>query len=80
MNLNSLFNKAKDENNIPNELYQKYGVKKGLRNEDGTGVLIGLTRIADVVGYQRDENNNKIDIYGQLYYRDYEINDLIKIL
>ena len=30
MNLNSLFNKAKDENNIPNELYQKYGVKKSL--------------------------------------------------
>ncbi|MEG1638604.1 MAG: citrate synthase, partial [Erysipelotrichaceae bacterium] len=38
-------------NHIDNPLYSKYFVKKGLRNEDGTGVLVGLTKIADVVGY-----------------------------
>ena len=32
-------------------LYQKYGVKRGLRNGDGTGVLVGLTRIGNVHGY-----------------------------
>ena len=51
--------KARDgDNNINNNLYTKYDVKKGLRNEDGTGVLVGLTKIADVVGYKR-ENNKK---------------------
>ena len=64
-----IFKKYINENKIPNELYKKYNVKKGLRNEDGTGVLIGLTRIADVVGYIRDEEGNKIDIPGELYYR-----------
>ncbi len=65
----NIFEKYISENKIPNELYKKYNVKKGLRNEDGTGVLIGLTRIADVVGYIRDEEGNKIDIPGELYYR-----------
>jgi citrate synthase len=39
------FERLLKEQNIPNELYSKYQVKKGLRNEDGTGVLVGLTRI-----------------------------------
>ena len=64
-----IFKKYINENKIPNELYKKYNVKKGLRNEDGTGVLIGLTRISDVVGYVRDEKGNKKDIPGELYYR-----------
>ncbi len=64
-----IFKKYVSENKIPNELYKKYNVKKGLRNEDGTGVLIGLTRISDVVGYVRDEKGNKKDIPGELYYR-----------
>ncbi len=64
-----IFKKYISENKIPNELYKKYNVKKGLRNEDGTGVLIGLTRIADVVGYVRDSEDKKIDIPGELYYR-----------
>ena len=38
---------------IDNELFQKYDVKRGLRNEDGTGVLVGLTKIGNVVGYER---------------------------
>ena len=42
-------NQVKRNNRIENELYSKYDVKKGLRNEDGTGVLVGLTKIADVV-------------------------------
>ena len=38
---------------IDNELFTLFGVKRGLRNEDGTGVLVGLTKIGNVVGYER---------------------------
>ena len=37
---------------ISNDLYEKYNVKKGLRNANGTGVLVLLTKISDVHGYQ----------------------------
>lgn len=67
------------DNNIENELYTKYNVKKGLRNEDHTGVLVGLTQIADVVGYVK-EDNKKIECEGKLYYRGYEISSLMNRL
>lgn len=77
--LEQLYNKSLVENDIPNEWYTRYGVKKGLRNEDGTGVLIGLTRVADVVGYEKVDNR-KINCEGRLYYRGYEISDLVSKL
>lgn len=43
----------KDCTRIDNELFPKYDVKRGLRNEDGTGVLVGLTKVGNVVGYER---------------------------
>ncbi len=64
-----LFEQSKVTQKIDHESYRKYNVKKGLRNEDGTGVLIGLTRIADVVGYIKDEKGNKINCEGDLIYR-----------
>jgi citrate synthase len=70
-----IFNETEKYNEIPNELYSKYGVKKGLRNEDGTGVLIGLTKICDVVGYKIIDSK-KIDEEGQLYLRGYKISDI----
>ncbi|MEG0169328.1 citrate synthase [Anaerorhabdus sp.] len=73
-----IFEKSTIENNISHDLYTTYNVKKGLRNEDGTGVLIGLTRIADVVGYQRNEEGNKVDAHGELYYRGIELKDLLE--
>ena len=66
--LQKIFQESIPENKIDNELYTKYDVKKGLRNEDGTGVLIGLTRIADVVGYKLVDGK-KVDDRGELYYR-----------
>ena len=39
---------AKQACRIDNELFTKYNVKRGLRNEDGTGVLVGLTKIGNV--------------------------------
>lgn len=62
---------------IDAELFRKLDVKRGLRNEDGTGVLVGLTNIGNVVGYERTADGLK-PIEGRLYYRGYEIADLAK--
>lgn len=57
---------------------EKLGVKRGLRNADGTGVLAGLTNVADVIGYERNENNEIIPIDGDLLYRGISIKDIAK--
>ena len=64
-------------NFIDPEISEKLGIKRGLRNADGTGVLAGLTNICDVIGYQRDENNNIIPIDGKLIYRGIDLNDIV---
>ncbi len=61
---------------INSELYKKYDVKRGLRNLNGTGVLVGLTRIGDVVGYEI-KDGEKIAIPGKLIYRGYNVEDLV---
>lgn len=76
INIAQFYGKSLNFTNIPHDLYPKYNVKRGLRNEDKTGVLIGLTRIADVVGYKLDENGKKVDAEGELYYRGINIMDL----
>ena len=62
---------------IDRSLYEKYDVKRGLRNANGTGVLVGLTSIGDVVGYEV-EDNKKIAVPGRLIYRGYNVEDLIE--
>ena len=74
--IQDFFEKSLVENHIDNELYQTYSVKKGLRNEDGTGVLVGLTKISDVVGY-KIQDGEKTDDYGSLYYRGINVEDII---
>ena len=58
-------------------LFRKLDVKRGLRNEDGTGVLVGLTNIGNVVGYER-RAEGLVPIEGRLYFRGYEIADLTR--
>ncbi len=62
---------------IDHGLYEKYDVKRGLRNSNGTGVLVGLTSIGDVVGYEV-KDGQKIAVPGRLVYRGYNVEDLIK--
>ena len=62
---------------IDPSLYEKYDVKRGLRNANGTGVLVGLTSIGDVVGYEV-KDGKKIAIPGRLIYRGYNVEDLVK--
>lgn len=60
---------------IDNSLYDKYDVKRGLRNANGTGVLVGLTKVSDVYGYKMVDGK-KVDDEGHLYYRDIDLYDL----
>lgn len=71
------YGRSRNYTDIPSKLYKEFNVKKGLRNEDGTGVRMGLTRISDVVGYDFADGK-KVSIDGELYYRGYRINDLVK--
>ena len=56
--------------------YSRYSVKRGLRNEDGSGVLVGLTKIGEVHGYVMDEGEKKPDV-GNLRYRGISVTDLV---
>ena len=53
-----LSDEVKNSCKIANDLFQKYGVKRGLRNEDGSGVLGGHTNIGNVVGYERPDDGH----------------------
>ncbi len=62
--------------NIPKELYAKYNVKRGLRDESGQGVLTGLTEIAEVHSYTiRDMEYVPCD--GKLFYRGIDIEEIV---
>jgi citrate synthase len=62
---------------IDPQLFDKFSVKRGLRNADHTGVLVGLTNIGDVVGYTK-ENDKMVPADGRLLYRGIDIEDLVK--
>lgn len=58
-------------------LYRKYGVKRGLRNDNGTGVLVGLTTIGNVHGYVMNEGEKQA-VPGELYYRGINVKDIVQ--
>ena len=74
--VNRLTEKIASNNFIESEYYDRYKVKRGLRNENGTGVLVGLTRIGSVTGYQV-KNDEKLPAEGELYYRGINIKDMV---
>lgn len=59
------------------ELFKKYSVKRGLRNDDGTGVMAGLTSVGAVIGYYIDDGEKR-PAEGHLRYRGYDITDLVR--
>lgn len=71
---------VKNSSKVDGDAFQHYGVKRGLRNEDGTGVLVGLTNIGNVVGYERDEDGKMQPTQGKLFYRGYELDDIVSPL
>ena len=68
-----------EHDTISDELFREYGVNRGLRDINGKGVLTGLTRISKVVSF-KDENGEHVPCDGELWYRGYNINTLIKNL
>ncbi|MDP4270983.1 MAG: citrate/2-methylcitrate synthase [Bacteroidota bacterium] len=63
---------------IDPELFTKFNVKRGLRNEDHSGVLVGLTNVGDVVGYERLPEGGLQAVPGKLLYRGIDVDDLVK--
>ena len=59
------------------EKYYRDEVKRGLRNSDGTGVPIGVTRVGSVLGYMI-EDGVRVPVPGQLYYRGIELNEIVE--
>ncbi|MDD3402345.1 MAG: citrate/2-methylcitrate synthase [Hespellia sp.] len=68
---------CEENNQIERELYTKYEVKRGLRDLNGKGVLAGLTNISDVCA-KKMVDGEEIPCPGNLYYRGYNIKDIVK--
>ena len=76
--LQEKYNDLLNEEAIDCNLYDKYDVKRGLRNNNGTGVLVGLTRVAEVSGYVVDDNVKKPK-EGNLYYRGIDVSEVARL-
>jgi len=74
--IDGLCDMAKNNNFIDPELFSKYNVKRGLRDLNGKGVLVGLTEIGEVHAYIIDENET-IPVAGRLIYRGIDINKIV---
>ncbi len=72
----TMYTSFSDNNMIPGNYFEKYNVKRGLRNADGTGVMAGVTNICNVHGYVIDDGEKK-PAEGELILRGYNIKDLI---
>lgn len=74
--IENLANRANESNYINPDLFSQYDVKRGLRDLNGRGVLTGLTNISDVRA-NKIENGEFIPLPGKLFYRGYDVEDLI---
>ena len=72
----SLYDNITKVNSVDPELYERYPVKRGLRNSDGSGVIAGITNISNVHGYMMSEGD-KIADEGKLTLRGYDLYDLL---
>jgi len=72
-----LSDEMKNVTKMDADLFRKMDVKRGLRNEDGTGVLVGLTNVGNVVGYERNTDGELTAIDGKLFFRGYDVKDIV---
>lgn len=73
---NALYSDIVAVNSVDPALYDIYPVKRGLRNNDGSGVIAGITNISNVHGYMMNEGD-KVPVEGELTFRGYSIYDLL---
>ncbi len=66
-----------NSNHITSDLYEKYDVKRGLRDVNGNGVVAGLTEISRIRSKEKDEKGREISCEGQLYYRGVNVRELV---
>jgi len=76
--IEKLSESIKITSNIEKELFEEYNVKRGLRNADHTGVLVGLTKIGSVIGYEKADDGSLIPIDGKLFYRGIRVTELVE--
>lgn len=74
---NNLLQLVKENNSISDDMFRKFNVKRGLRNDDGSGVLVGLSEISSVQGYIVDDQE-VVPCPGKLYYRGIDVYEIIK--
>lgn len=74
--LHELSESFRMHNQLPPDLFTRYRIKRGLRNADGTGVLVGASHLGNVHGYILNEGERE-PIEGRLTYRGYNVYDLI---
>jgi len=75
--LYSLCDKVRKNNSIDHDSYESFNVKRGLRNPDGTGVMVGVTRIGNVHGYVMSDGK-RVPVDGKLFYRGISVEDIIE--
>lgn len=66
------------KNYIDPRLYKQYNVRRGLRDEDGQGVLTGLTRVAEIQSYMVEEDGCILPMDGVLYYRGIDCREIVR--
>jgi citrate synthase len=71
-----LSHEVETHNSISNDMFSKFNVKRGLRNEDGSGVLVGLTEISSVMGYTKYDEE-LVPVEGRLFYRGIDILEIL---
>ena len=76
-NFKKILDRAKKTYSVNYDKYPLYNVKRGLRNEDGTGVLVGLTSIGEVRGYIIDDGE-RVPVEGHLSYRGVDIYKIVE--
>ncbi|SCW61204.1 citrate synthase [Lachnospiraceae bacterium C10] len=75
--IEALAQKTEDAAYIDPELYSEYNVKRGLRDLNGRGVLVGITNISEV-NSQRIIDGKNVPIDGELFYRGYNVQEIVK--
>ena len=75
--LDSICAEYREQNRIDPECYERYNVKRGLRNADGTGVMAGVTQIGNVLGYYV-QDGERVPAPGKLIYRGIDVEELVE--